>query len=240
MSAGELLVGRALSSLLPEELEELANLCGKETLANLDECEGDGTKLPQSGCYANWGEDTLSLHPKYKFLFCSSERGDMKDLVGHDLIEFFEWYTSGGEEPEPGTHHYTITVGAISGPYGDNCDPVAVVRWFLDHGWHWADEPSKEVVTCVYCGHAYENGTPTSGADILTAHIRVCEKHPLRKSEAQVARLRGALEGFVGASSAEDLRGMESMLRLAPAPAEDKAKAIDAIHALLSLQEDGQ
>ena len=40
----------------------------------------------------------------------------------------------------------------------------------------------QRVVTCVYCGHEYPPGTPTSGSQVeaLTAHIRVCEKHPMQ------------------------------------------------------------
>ena len=44
----------------------------------------------------------------------------------------------------------------------------------------------KITVTCVYCGLAYPDETPTHGAEILTDHIKVCEKHPMRKSELQL------------------------------------------------------
>jgi len=40
-------------------------------------------------------------------------------------------------------------------------------------------------LTCVYCGHEYPEGTPPHGAQILTDHIRVCEKHPLRLCEKE-------------------------------------------------------
>lgn len=39
---------------------------------------------------------------------------------------------------------------------------------------------SKRVLTCVYCGHEYPQDTPAHGHEILTAHIAVCEKHPVR------------------------------------------------------------
>lgn len=48
-------------------------------------------------------------------------------------------------------------------------------------------------LTCVYCGMAYPEGTPPHGSQILTDHIRVCEKHPLRAAEAKIERLRAAL-----------------------------------------------
>ena len=38
-------------------------------------------------------------------------------------------------------------------------------------------------ITCVYCGQAYPEHTPTHGADVkvLTNHIKVCSKHPMKK-----------------------------------------------------------
>jgi hypothetical protein len=56
----------------------------------------------------------------------------------------------------------------------------------------------------------------------------------LERAEAENARLRAALEGLVGASTREELEQLEVVMRLLPAPAEDKAKSIDAIHALLA------
>lgn len=56
-------------------------------------------------------------------------------------------------------------------------------------------------LTCVYCGHAYPPGTPAHGAEVLTAHIAQCEKHPMRavivakeRAEARVLQLEEALE----------------------------------------------
>ncbi len=43
----------------------------------------------------------------------------------------------------------------------------------------------SRVVSCVYCGHQYPDGTPQSQSDLLTAHIKVCDKHPLRVVEAE-------------------------------------------------------
>lgn len=42
------------------------------------------------------------------------------------------------------------------------------------------------IVTCVYCGQEYPDGTHTSGATVLTEHIKVCEKHPMRDLEQQL------------------------------------------------------
>jgi hypothetical protein len=84
----------------------------------------------------------------------------------------------------------------------------------------------SNTLTCVYCGHAYPEGTPPHGSQILTDHIKVCEKHPMRK-------LRCALVCLVGVDGKEDLEKLEAMMRLMPAPDADKAVTINAIHALL-------
>ncbi|MDR3446006.1 hypothetical protein [Dyella sp.] len=91
------------------------------------------------------------------------------------------------------------------------------------------------VLTCVYCGTEYAQGTASHGSQVLTDHIRTCLKHPLRRAEAHIASLRSALEGLIGASDPDTLRNMEAQLRMLPAPEADKAAGINAIHALLAL-----
>lgn len=46
--------------------------------------------------------------------------------------------------------------------------------------------------------------------------------------------LRSALVGIVGVDGRDELEQMEAVMRLMPAPAQDKAATIDAIHALLA------
>jgi hypothetical protein len=87
-------------------------------------------------------------------------------------------------------------------------------------------------LTCVYCGHQYPEGTPPSGAQILTDHIKVCEKHPMRKLETDNAKLRKALAELVGAESKDELEAMECAIRLMPGVERDKVSALNAIHAL--------
>ena len=84
----------------------------------------------------------------------------------------------------------------------------------------------SNILTCVYCGEAYPEGTPPHGSNVLTEHIKKCEKHPMQK-------LRMALPDCIGASTKEELEAMESMLRLMPGIEQDKIIAINAIHALL-------
>ena len=47
---------------------------------------------------------------------------------------------------------------------------------------------------CAYCGHEYPRGTPKSENALLTEHIAVCEKHPMRQAEARIAKLEAELE----------------------------------------------
>ena len=60
-----------------------------------------------------------------------------------------------------------------------------------DEARDWVRRLTREqrVLTCVYCGQAYPPGSPTHGAEVLTEHIKVCAKHPLRAAEARVASL---------------------------------------------------
>ena len=93
-------------------------------------------------------------------------------------------------------------------------------------------------VYCSYCGMAYPEGTPPHGAQILTDHIKVCEKHPMRKAEETISILRDALEGLIGVSSKTDLESMELVLRTSDTPSADKSVSINAIHALLKTLEE--
>lgn len=76
-------------------------------------------------------------------------------------------------------------------------------------------QSGKRVLTCVYCGHEYPQDTPASGDQVLTEHIKVCEKHPLRKAEEKIQKLRSALSGFIECKE-EDLtiELLQSMLEL--------------------------
>lgn len=92
---------------------------------------------------------------------------------------------------------------------------------------------ANRVVTCVYCGHEYPDGTPTAKHDLLTAHIKACEKHPMRDAEARIERLRKALSGLVGAETKKELEAMDVALRIMPGIESDKIAGLNAIHALL-------
>lgn len=93
---------------------------------------------------------------------------------------------------------------------------------------------SGRVLTCVYCGQEYPQDTPAWGNGVLTDHIRVCPAHPMRKAEADIALLRAALAGLVGASDKAELEKMEAVVRVIPAPESDKIASLNAIHALIA------
>lgn len=93
---------------------------------------------------------------------------------------------------------------------------------------------SERILTCVYCGHEYPQDTPAHGSQVLTDHIKVCERHPMRRAEADITLLRSALIGMIGVDTEHDLKQMEAMVRTQPAPEADKVVAINAIHALLA------
>ena len=91
----------------------------------------------------------------------------------------------------------------------------------------------SNTLTCVYCGMAYPEGTPPHSAQVLTDHIKICEKHPMRQAEAKISKLRDALSALVGVSKKDELEAMEIAMRTMPAPDADKAVSINAIHVLL-------
>jgi hypothetical protein len=93
------------------------------------------------------------------------------------------------------------------------------------------------VLTCVYCGMEYPQGTPSHGAQVLTDHIKVCEKHPMRECELDRDKLRRALIGLVGVDKKEKLEEMEATLRILPMPEVDRICTINAITALLETAE---
>ena len=91
----------------------------------------------------------------------------------------------------------------------------------------------ERVLTCVYCGHEYPQGSPTWGHKVLTDHIAECEKHPMRAVILERDRLRSALVGLVGASEPDELRAMEAAIKSLPVPGDDAVAILTAIDALL-------
>lgn len=63
---------------------------------------------------------------------------------------------------------------------------LAAVMTERDEARDWVRKLTREerVLTCIYCGHAYPPGSPTHGAEVLTAHAMVCTRHPLATAVA--------------------------------------------------------
>ncbi len=91
----------------------------------------------------------------------------------------------------------------------------------------------NRILTCVYCGKIYPEGTPTHGSQVLTDHIKVCEKHPLRESEKKIDVLKKALIGLVGVSTKEELKSMELQIRKTIDLESDKVTMLNAIRVLI-------
>jgi hypothetical protein len=67
-----------------------------------------------------------------------------------------------------------------------------------------------------------------------SADLHQSFRDDLARVTAQRERLRAALAALVGVDGREELAQMEAVMRVMPAPAEDRAASIDAIHALLA------
>lgn len=59
------------------------------------------------------------------------------------------------------------------------------------------------------------------------------EENQIEAVKQQRGRLRAALTALVGAESADELRQMEGIIRVAPVPNADKVAMLNAIHVLL-------
>lgn len=94
----------------------------------------------------------------------------------------------------------------------------------------------KNILTCVYCGMAYPEGTPPHGSQILTDHIKICKEHPMRQAEATILKLRSALVGLVGASNREELEVMKAVLQGVALSEADKVVGINAMNVLIETE----
>lgn len=53
-----------------------------------------------------------------------------------------------------------------------------------------AHHRATQSTVCAFCGQAYPPGTPQTQHELLSAHIRVCTKHPMREVEAKLATIQ--------------------------------------------------
>ena len=74
----------------------------------------------------------------------------------------------------------------------------------------WVRKLTREnTLTCVYCGHEYPSGTPSSNAETLDTHIRLCVKHPLYEARERLARLEAALLDIKSKASCVDIQSYQ-------------------------------
>lgn len=65
----------------------------------------------------------------------------------------------------------------------DDCEG-GETKSFCEAAWNAAIKSSHpEIVSCAFCGHQFPPGTPPSQHPLLAEHIKVCEKHPMRRLE---------------------------------------------------------
>lgn len=89
------------------------------------------------------------------------------------------------------------TIDTLAGDVACHCLAL------LDHV-----DKTQKTLTCVYCGMEYPEGTPSWGSSVLTEHIKVCTKHPLRRAEETIVKLRGALSDLIGSEDMDEAQLM--------------------------------
>lgn len=82
-----------------------------------------------------------------------------------------------------------------------SADHITALEQQISNYREWVRKLMREnTLTCVYCGHEYPPGTPAANDEALTAHIAMCEKHPLRlvtaERDALALALQAVLNGY--------------------------------------------
>lgn len=72
--------------------------------------------------------------------------------------------------------------------------------------WQESVERGRVVLTCAFCGEEYPADTPPSQHDALTAHVRVCVRHPMRAVEQERDALAARVTALEHALDIETLR----------------------------------
>lgn len=81
---------------------------------------------------------------------------------------------------------------------------ISIARAETKQARDWAEKTVQEiaevrVLTCVYCGHQYPDGTPAAKHAALTEHIQTCEKHPMTELRNRVASFCDLMAEALGA-----------------------------------------
>jgi len=113
-----------------------------------------------------------------------------------------------------GCRYNTNIPGKPTLHFDDACDThkeiMTLKQWV-------ADLHSGMYINCVYCGHQYgpADETPSTMADILKEHIRICPKHPMSEMNNALFDAQLVLEkiGTVGHSQFEVIRVIKRIKR---------------------------
>lgn len=228
--------GSSLSAAHPEAIAAGTWICDTAS------CDFAAPLLPSKRA-ANAVEElltTLDQRFRDELLNCTQEemeaknwffRFDPKSSLGQSLYEFHKALELLGSQARRWEEHHHGTRCVVERVAQKYLAPR--IRQFIADGKLGAPG-TDPILTCVYCGQAYPPGTPTHGAPILTAHIRVCKEHPMRKLELDLSLVRSALAGIVGTKGddAGELDALEAAMRIFPGVESDKIVSLNAIHAL--------
>lgn len=125
----------------------------------------------------------------------------------------------------------------LSGDFGAAASHFAWMRQKLDEGWKYGPvkDAEKKEHPCIV--PFSELPREQQAKDFIFRAV----VHALRgqgttdpKADADIAMLRAALGGLIGADTVAELKQIEAAMRVLPAPEADKAVSINAIHALLA------
>lgn len=98
-------------------------------------------------------------------------------------------------------------------------------------------EPSKFVLTCVFCGKEYPQGTPAANDQVLVNHIRICEKHPLRQAEADRQRLLDAAFEVIDCRELGELRALREVVAALLALGKGDKSSLTLVDAVIAVLE---
>lgn len=88
-------------------------------------------------------------------------------------------------------------------------------------------------VTCAYCGHQYPYGTPEAKSAALTAHIAICEAHPMRQLGAALCGLLDLSFPPTDTALKEMRLGIATLSDFSPDDAKNGVAALDALRAFV-------
>lgn len=157
-----------------------------------------------------WCDDRARATERGRLLYPTVNEADAARSKSSHLsdVGIFRVYADGREERLPDLEEALAEIERLR---QENVDDrgmhdaqLANVAHERDEAREWVRRITQEqrVLTCAFCGAEYPPGTSESNDGALTAHVRVCPKHPMR----EVERERDAALSRVGMSKEEARR----------------------------------